>query len=470
MDGYLTLVSDILGGVEAIKAAGTRYLPQSEREGIDDYRMRKEAAPWRPEFSDVLRALVSKPFGKDVRIKGEAPEQIIGALNPTTKSRSNGLADDIDGMSNNLTSFARDWFYYGLSRSIHLVLVDYPEMGPSPTRADEAAVGARPYWLHIPAESVVALYTESVGGREVVTHLRYRETVVERDGFGETTKDRIRVYEPGIWQIWERGTAAKEWTLAQNGTFSRGPKGLTSVPLVIFRAGARLGAFETHPPLADLADMQIELYRALARQDEILTFAGSPMLAGNGMSPPPKGSEIVIGPREVLFAPPVGDGVRAFWDYVQPAAANITEIRNHVAAVQADMRRIGMQPLLEGVGNTTATGVAIDAAKAHSSVKAWALRLNDGIEQAMVFTCEWLGIDAVVETEVSTDFSVEPYAKAPLEVLGVARAAGDLSQKTFWQQLQRFDVLPPDFDPEAEQKAIAAEPKPVVQEDIQIRQ
>lgn len=470
MDSYLTLVSDILGGVEAIKAAGTRYLPQSEREGVDEYRMRKEAAPWRPEFSDVLRALVSKPFGKDVRVKGDADEKIIGTLNISKKTRNNGLVDDVDGMSNNLTSFARDWFHYGLSRSVHLVLVDYPAMGPNPTRADEAAAGARPYWLHIPAESVVALYTETLGGREVVTHLRYRETVVERDGFSEATKDRIRVYEPGVWQIWERKAGSTDWVQVDTGIFSRGPKGIQTVPVVIFRTGSRLGAFETHPPLGDLADMQIELYKALARQEEILTFASSPMLAGNGMAPPPKGQEIVIGPREVLFAPPAGDGVRAFWEYVQPAAANITEIRNHVAAVQADMRRIGMQPLLEGVGNTTATGQAIDAAKAHSSVKAWALRLNDAIEQAMVFTCEWLGIEGSVETEVSTDFSVEPYAKAPLEALGVSRAAGDLSQRTFWQQLQRFDVLPPDFDPEAEEKAIAAEPKPVVQEDVQIRQ
>ncbi len=468
MDAYWTKVADILAGADAVRDRGAAYLPQSDREHPDDYRVRLAAAPWRPEFADALRALTSKPFGKDVRLKGPVSDDIAGQLDLETKARHGGFVDDVDGMANGLTPFCREWFGYGLSRGIHLVLVDYPEMGPNPTRADEKASGARPYWLHIPAEHVVALYTETAGGKETVTHLRYRETVVVRDGFGETTVDRIRVYEPGAWQIWERKDGT--WTLAQSGTFSRGPTKITSVPLVIFRTGTRVGALETIPPLADLADMQFELYRALARQDEILTFAGSPMLAANGMAKPSKGQEIEVGPRQVLFAPPVGEGVKAYWDYVQPAASNITEIRNHVAAVQADMRRVGMQPLLEGIGTSTATGAAIDAAKAHSSVKAWALLLNDGIEQAFVFTCEWMGTDATVQTEVSTDFSIEPYAKAPLEALGVARAAGDLSQRTFWAQLQRFDVLPPDFDPEAEVALIAAEPKPQVEEQVQIRQ
>ena len=468
MDAYWSKVADILAGADVIRARGAAYLPCSEREHPDDYAVRLAAAPWRPEFADALRALTSKPFGKDVRLKGVVSDEIAGALDAETKARHGGLVDDVDGLSSNLTTFSREWFSYGLSRAIHFVLIDYPEMGPNPTRADEKALGARPYWLHIPAERVVALYTETIGGREVVTHFRYRETVVVQDGFGERSVDRIRLYEPGIWEVWERN--GTDWAIADNGTFSRGPNALKSVPLVIYRTGTRLGALETIPPLADLVDMQLELYRALARQDEILTFAGSPMLAANGMAKPPKNQEISVGPREVLFAPPAGEGVRAYWDYVQPAAANITEIRNHVAAVQADMRRVGMQPLLEGVGNSTATGQAIDAAKAHSSVKAWALLLNDAIEQAFVFTCEWMALDATVQTEVSTDFSIEPYAKAPLEALGVARAAGDLSQKTFWSQLQRFDVLPPDFDPEAEVKLLAAEPKPAVQEDIQIRQ
>jgi hypothetical protein len=56
-----------------------------------------------------------------------------------------------------------------------------------------------------------------------------------------------------------------------------------------------------------------------------------------------------------------------------------------------------------------------------------------------------------VEVEVDTDFSVEAYAQAPLDALQKARAAKDITQRTYWGGLRRFDVLPPDFDPDAEE-------------------
>ncbi|MEX7103008.1 DUF4055 domain-containing protein, partial [Pseudomonas aeruginosa] len=74
-----------------------------------------------------------------------------------------------------------------------------------------------------------------------------------------------------------------------------------------------------------------------------------------------------------------------------------------------DMRRLGMQPLTQTSGEPTATGQNIEAAKAHSAVEAWAMALKDALEQAWVFTCEWIGEDTNVECIVSTDFDVVPF-------------------------------------------------------------
>ena len=408
-----------------------------------------------------MRSLASKPFGKEVALKGNPPERIAGKIDAVTKRRVGGIVDDIDGRGNGLTVFAREAFAQAIAKGMHGILVDYPTMQPTATKAEEQAVGARPYWVQIPAENIIALYTDVEGGREVITHVRIAETVIERDGYDEIKLERIRILEPGRWELWEkRATIDKpsdpSWVKVDSGTLARSGE-CNSVPLVLFFTGDRTGTQGVRPPLADLAHMQIELYRALSRQDEILTYAGSPMVVANGLAAPSADNQIEIGPKVILFAPAAGEGIKTGWEFIQPSAANITEVRNHVTSVQEDMRRIGMQPMTEMPGNPSATGQSISAAKAHSAVKAWALMLNDCLEQAFTFTAEWMNLPDVIETEISTDFSVQPYAQFPLAALAAARGTKDLSQKTYWEGLRRFDVLSQDFDPEAEIRLLQTE-------------
>ena len=122
--------------------------------------------------------------------------------------------------------------------------------------------------------------------------------------------------------------------------------------------------------------------------------------------------------------------------------------------------------MTEQPGNPSATGQSIAAAKAHSAVKAWAILLNDAIEQAMVLTAEYLGIPATIQTEVSTDFSVIPYAQFPLQTLTQARSNRDISRKAYLESLKRYDVLPADFDEAADAVLIKVEgdPLPVIED------
>jgi hypothetical protein len=448
MDPDWTLIDDVLGGAKVIRDKGATYLPKYEGEGQTEYDRRRHSAPWRPEFADALKYLASKPFGHDVALKGDMPERI------------KDLAEDIDGRGNNLTQVGADVFSQGIARGLQLILVDFPTMAPNATRAEERAANARPYWVAIPTVDIIALYTDWVGGKETVVHLRYRETVTVRDKFGETVRQRIRVYEPGIWQIWEQDPDTKRWGLAENGSgvIARGSKRAQSVPVALFFTGERTGEMKVKPPLADLARMQIELYQALSREDEALTFASSPILTGNGLAPPANdAAPIVVGPKAVLFAPPGGEGTNPHWSYINPDAANIEQIREHVRSVIDDMRRLGMQPLTQRSGTPTATGVSVNAAQAHSQVQAWAVALKDVLEQAWVFTCEWLSEPTTVECHVNTDFSVLPYADAPLQALDKARARRDICVETYWDGMKRFEVLPPDFDPVAEKEKIRAE-------------
>lgn len=458
-----TLIADIRAGVRAIKAKREKYLPRFVDEKHEAYKRRLAATPWRPEFVDALRNLCSKPFTKEVALQGDVPSQV------------KPLAEDIDGAGNNLHVFARDTFENGVAAGLDIIYVTFPAAPPAPTLAQERASGVRPYWVHIRAPDILALYTTRDTGRERVDYIRYRECVVSRDGFDETVSDRVRVIEMvnGVptWTVYEKHTNAvtKEitWAVFDSGTLTLG-----FIPMVLFFTGQRTGNYQVKPPLSDLAYMQIEIYQALCREDEILTYAGFPMLKATGMSPPQPtqrtavvngrdsiidvpASEIKVGPQVVLFAPPSMDGVQPNWDFIQPNAANITAISTNVKDKIEQFRRLALQPTTSDSGRLTATSAAIDSAKAHSAIETWANVLKDALEQAWVFTCAWLNIQATVEVSVHTDFGVDLESADEYGNLIKMRSTGDLSQQTLWQEGQRRGILGPQFDADRESEEIA---------------
>lgn len=433
MAGNWRMIDDIIAGPIRIRSKGELYLPKYEAEGPGEYGRRLAAAPWRPEFVDALESLASKPFGKEVSLADGASPRI------------KELSEDIDARGNNLTAFSRSIFKGGIAKGMHAILVDYPTMAPNATLADERASGARPYWVSVRAEDIIALYTAFIGGKEIVTHVRIRERETVQDGFGEACVDRIRVIEPGRWQLWEKRANEKGEEAFQ--MIAEGKMTLPQVPLALFWTGEREGSQKVKPPLLDLADMQIELYRALSRKDEIETYAGSPMLQGQGISNPGPGEPTLqVGPKRILLAPPGIDGAQTGWSYVQPDAANLKEIRDSVTQVVDDMRRLGMQPMTQRSGGVTATATSVESAKSHSVLQAWALGLKDAIEQAFVFTAQWLGEATTTEVDVNTDFSVDMNAQAPLDALDKARARGDIGHRDYLYNLRRLGVIAPDAD------------------------
>ena len=143
MEREWRLISAIMAGVVEMRRCCGDHLPKFEGESSGEYQRRVTTAPWRPEFTDILQTLASKPFGRDVAIKGAAPDVIVGKLDDASGMRIGGLVDDIDGRGSSLTTFVREVFSKGVAKGAHAILVDYPPMPEKASRADEIALGAR---------------------------------------------------------------------------------------------------------------------------------------------------------------------------------------------------------------------------------------------------------------------------------------------------------------------------------------
>jgi hypothetical protein len=460
-------IRTIRKGAKAIREAGRRFLipfPGEEdtisgdtgtfRQGVHDseYQRRLKSAPWRPEFVDCVATLAAKPFTKEVTLAEGA------------NTRMQAFAENIDGRGNNLHVFAKDTFEGGVSMGAHGILVDFPSGQGARTVAEERALGVRPYWVAINADDILELTTEQRGGRKVVTCLRIREGRIQKEGFEQTFVPLIREIRadggqgvPGTWKIWREETNAtskkKEWVLDKGGVMT-----LDEVPFVFYATNDIEGDQYVKPPLLDVADMQVELYNALSKKEQAYTITASPMLTANGMSPPTGDAKIQTGPGRVLFAPGA-EGINTSWDYIQPNAANLKEIREDIREIIEDIRRLGMQPMTSAAGNTPALAFAFDGEKSFTILQSWALGLKDALEQAFVFTARWLNEDpaSAPSVMVHTDWTIGLYGNTELQELNKARFEGQITQKTYLEEMQRRGVLGPQVDIKKELTELAKE-------------
>lgn len=460
MQNDLDLIADIRGGAAAIRQKAQRYLPQYEGEDRTEYARRVAAAPWRPEFNDALLSLASKPFSRPVTVADTASAKI------------KAFAEDVDGRGNNLHTFAREAFLEALSNGVHLILVDYPRNTWGSTLADERRANPKPYWCHVHVANVVSIVTDYRAGREIVTHLRIREWAAVKEGFGEKIVERIRVIEPDKFELYEKGENGY-WLLVDRGDIRiAGDRVPESVPVALLFCGKRTGSLQTRPPLIDLAEMQLELFRAMSHHETVLTYASSPMLQGRGMAltnpgePEPRNApKLKVGPRTVLFTPPEAPA-GAGWGYVEPNPENVRAIAEHVDSIITNIRHLGMQPTTPKSGGITATAAAIAAAKSHSALESWALGLKDALEQAFRFTEMWLGENTQTGVIVHTDFGVELESGKELTAVIDGAKNSIWSKQTAFEEAKRRNVIATDRSFEEEQELVAGEQQGLEPEDL----
>jgi hypothetical protein len=415
------LINDITGGLPTIIAGGEKYLTKWQREDDTAYKLRLNDAVWTPLFDDILFGLTSKPFTREVGFKSDPPPRI------------DTMAEDIDGKGNNLHVFSAKLFNDAVRDRRAAILVDFTPGEAPRTLAEEQMAGRRPYFVEITDNDLIAVYTENMGGRDVIVHARIMEREVKRDGWDEEVIERVRVLEPGTWTLYrkvnDQTKSTVQWVLEAEGRTT-----LPYVPLVIFQTG-------DVPPLIKIARLQIELYRQENNLKSILNRTAFPVYAANKMVKPADDKPLVIGPGVVLFG-----GTDGEWGVLEPQGTSMEQMRKHVDDIKAEMRRLGMQPLLPGTGTITATATGVEAAKAHSWIQARAIELKDALEQALAIMGDWIGEPVEAEVYVHTDFAIDATAGVDDATLLALRENGTISRLALVNEFQRRGTLSADYD------------------------
>lgn len=446
MIGSWLMIETLLGGTKSMRTAASEYLPQHAEESDANYTERLYVNILFNAMEITLDHFVGRPFSDPVKLNKDVPNEI--AEN----------ADNIDLQGNDITTFCRDWFRCGLAKGFCHVMVDMPQMNPDAmplTLADDREGGRRPFWIRIEpenmifAEANVVIDPQTGELREWFTHVRLRENVVERVGFAEVVHERIRVLEPGLFQVWQKMKPKKgkeKWMIIKEGE-----TGINFIPIITFYS-QRNGFVLSKPPLEDLAFMNIRHWQSMSDQINVLTVARFPMLAVAGATEQ-SGTAMAIGPRQLLATK---DPNGRFY-YVEHTGKSIESGWKELENLEKSMESYGSTFLKKMPGNETATGRALDSAESVTPLQDMVNRFIDSVNNALRIHATWLGQKEGGTVTILNDFGPEDADKFGIDLLKSLRKDKDISRKAAVIEAMRLGVLTDEYDADEDFKQLQLE-------------
>lgn len=445
MEPKWAMITTLMGGTDAMRVAERTYLPQHAEESNENYNERLNRCTLFNMFELTLDSLVGKPFVEPIKLNADVPSEIA---DPET-----GFYKNIDLQGASLSSFCREWLRDAIAKGFSHILVDMPKLTAEEkakrTKEDDIKENRRPYWTLIRPENVIFAYAEIINGVEVLKHVRISEIAIEKDGFKEVQKQRIRILEPGLWELWElrKLDTQKEpiWVKIDEGVSD-----LDYIPLVTFYAN-RSGFMCSKPPLEDLAHLNVRHWQSTSDQINVLTVARFPMLAVSGAQMTQGSQEqMAIGPRQLLAT---RDANGKFY-YVEHSGKAIAAGEIDLEKLEDKMASWGAEFLRRKIGGRTATERALDSSEAISPLKDITLRFMVQIDNALKITAEWINKPSGGTCLINTDFTEEDQNTAAINTLTEARKRGDISRWTWLEEMKRLEVLAADLDTEEEMDQI----------------
>lgn len=434
-----TRCRDFMAGTDAVQAKGETYLPRLPRETPTSYAVRLPLA----EVMGLLSSAVRSAEGLMIA----APP----ALEDGTSPRLAAVWQDIDGRQTGGSVWCR-----GVLRSMLLdgwvvAVASAPVAAGTPiNRAEEQALGLRPYVTLYRADSVRSVRTERVGAREILTQIVLEEVVTEADGaFGMTSVQQFRVlrriargsHESQVFRMNDRGEA-----------IAYGPPELITtdeLPVVEFAAEPDQPFGESPPPLSELAHLNRAHYNVLSDRRWSLKQACFPWLVRVGYQDAEQAT--TMGPTEALDLPIGGSA-----QWIAPPAEAFAPTQSELAEIERRAASLSLS-FVSGESSTAATATAtrIDQKGQDASLAALAVSFRDSLNRLGALLSEMLGGEVVRDTyfHVETSFRADVRDPAFLRVMVDAWQAGGLPLDAMLTAL-KTGTLPDDFD--VEQAALEA--------------
>ena len=418
MEPHWGLIEHLLGGTYKIRKGHRKFLPQEPRELDEAYDNRLQRSVLAPYYVRLERMLAGMLTRKPVRLD-DVSDQIREQL------------FDVDLQGNDLQTWlfttTRVCIRYG-----HVgVLVDAPPAGEN----------GRPYYVTYTPRDILGWRTELADGEQKLTQLRLQEKILVPDGlYGEKEVVQVRVLTPGAFEIHQKD-AKGDFRVIDEGRTS-----LSEIPFSVAYSN-RMGVLESIPPLADIAELNLQHYQTQSDLSNQLHISAVPMLAIFGF--PQSAEEISAGPGEAMALP---EGASA--QYIEPSGNSYDAQFRRLDQIASQINELGLAAVLGAklVGET-AEAKRIDRSQGDSTMMVVAQQMQDLIDNCLRFHAQYMGEANVGSSLVNRDFMGTRLEPQEIQALLQLYTAGTITQETLLLQLEAGEVLGDDFDVEEEVEA-----------------
>ena len=386
-----SLVIALFEGTEAMRRAGTKYLPMEPKENKTNYANRLARSVLYPAYRQTVQANTGKLFLSEVEVENSTPEM-------------DTILQQIDQDDNDITEFSKDLTESSIHLGCAYILVDFPNMEGDATLADELQVGGRPYWVHIQQSQVLEASPLVRNGKRILGVFRYKELVEERqDQFTVKFVEQIKQFqfdEVGnvIYTIYRKDNAGT-WALYDNGALlgaNRVP--LTEIPIIDCNINP-VAFYVGQPSFYDLAEENQQHWQQISDYNNIVHHSQVPILVTKGIvksydEDGQQNNEIVISPNTVIAI----ENPEASIEWLEVSGGGAEVGSAAVAASEARMASMSLQLLSNADANASATASQIDAIESLSRLSSIAKTVEQAVNLAIIFTYKYLGVDKVDTT------------------------------------------------------------------------
>jgi hypothetical protein len=441
------LIRDLMGGTNAMIAAGIKWLPKHAAESQGNYDIRLGQNILTNFLRREVKKAVGKILAKPIQLGENVPEEI------------KRLTENIDRQGSGLDAFMRQRAEKGFEDGVSYVLCDAPKAEGVQSRAEEKAVGLRPYAVPIDASNLLEVSSAVIGGVQTLTRARFMEHVSVPGGewdFQDKRRVRVLKRESGgaiTYQIWEEvkesNSLMSKWIMIEEGLTSL--KRITLVAFYTNRCCYMMG----DPPFSETAELNLEHWRSKSEQLHALSFGRFAMLGGSGISQE-DADKIQVGPSKKL----ISESPEGEFYYVESNGVGIEKGFEHLEKIEAAIQSAQASLKVENAGKVTATAAALDSADSNAGLAAICQDMKDNIEIMLMYFAEMMGLgeDAGGEVVLPFEAGQKKGTDTGLQEIGKMTVAGVISRPAYIEELIRREELAEDFDVEANEGAIQADP------------
>jgi len=428
-------IRDAVGGEDAIKASGKVHLPKPSGQDDYDYTQYLKRAMFYGASARTLQGLVGAIFRKSANV--DAPK------------RMDELLDNITATGLPFQNFAKMATEEVITLGRAGILVDKPSEG-------EGSAYCRLY----PAESIINWRTEVRDGREQLVQLVLHEErqVAGDDGFGTEFVNNYRVLaidEDGFYNVTLYNEEMVEGDLAYSiedelTPTNRGER-FAYIPFV-FLSPNDLTPPVSRSPILDLVNVNMSHYRTQAdlEQGNYLTSSPTPYIIGQRNA---ENSSWSIGSGTIWF---LNEG--ASTGMLEYGGGGLSYLEKSLDRKQSMMALLGARLLEESKRTAEAAETVRLRGSGESSILASiADTVSDGLQQALSWCAEWEGFTDTINVELNKDFMDARLTPQELQSLVSAWQSGAIGQADLLFNLQRGEMLRPDYSLEEIQDELDTE-------------